>query len=329
MKRTQQLLLSLAIMAGCGGLASQPAWSFTIDFDDAETNYRTYTNDPDPDALYNYGESAAIRALTDGNINTNVELTYKSEIVSENVGFEATRGNQTAKISSVTTADWDEYGDAWMNDLFKRYDSFHTSWSGLSSSAQSVFTESFKSVGLGDPNIAEFSLQDDGAIAMQTVGFYDLRSVLSTRASDQLTNYATLQQLAGASHVQKAAVAAQSGITVSALEQQIAAAPAVIEGLSALLTTIDNLKEELQASEVAKVERYENGILQSTEYAYTFEAVSSGLTALDDGESYSGLYSWASPGTTQNSGVPEPSFLIAAAVAGGFLSAAKRQQKQG
>jgi hypothetical protein len=329
MKRTQQLLWGLAIMAGCGVLASQPAWSFTIDFDDAETNYRTYTNDPDPDALYNYGESAAIRALTDGDINTNVELTYKSEVVSENVGFSATRGNQTAKISSVTTADWDEYGQAWMNDLFKRYDSFQTSWSSLSSSAQSVFTESFKSAGLGDPNIAEFSLQEDGAIAMQTVGFYDLRSVLSTRASAQLANYNTLQQLAGASSVQKAAVAAKAGISVTALEQQIASAPAVIEGLSALLTTIDNLKEELQASEVAKVERYENGILQSTEYAYTFEAVSSGLTALDDGESYSGLYSWTSPGTTQNSGVPEPSFLIASAVAGGFFSAAKRKQKKG
>lgn len=328
MTRTQKLLVSLAMMAGCGALAVQPAWSFTIDFDDAETNYRTYTDSPDPDALYRYGESAAVQALTDGSVNTNVELTYKSEVVTENVGFNATRGNRTARITSVTTADWDQYGQTWMNDLFKRYESLGTSWSNLSSPAKSVFSESFKMAGLGDPNVAEFSLAADGAIAMQTVGFYDLRGVLSSRAGQQLANYSTLQQLAGATPLQKAAYAAKAGITVAALEQQIATAPAVIEGLSALLTTINDLKEELQASEVAKVEWYENGILQSTEYAYTFEAVASGLTALDDGESYSGLYTWTSPGTG-NAGVPEPSFLIASALAGGFFSAAKRKQKQG
>lgn len=325
---TQRLLLGLSLVASLGAIAAQPAWSLTLDFDDAETNYRTYTHNPDPDALYQYGQAAAIQALTDGDFSTNVELYYSGENVTENVGFNATVGNYTARVTSVTTADWQEYGTQWMNDLFTRYDSFQTSWNSLSSPAQSVFEETFKSAGLGDPNIAQFAMDDTGGMTMSTVGFYDLRAVLQTRAGEKLAQSQALAKLATATNTQKAAAAAKMGITTTALNAQIAASPFAIEGLTSLLMTVNNLQEALQASEVARVDVYKNGEFQGREYAYSFSAVASGITALDDGESYSGVYTWTKPGTQESSGVPEPTFLLATAVVGGLFSAAKRKQKQ-
>lgn len=327
---TRRLLLGLSFVASLGAIATQPAWSseLVITIDDTETNYRTYTHNPDPDALYQYGQAAAIQALTDGDFSTNVELYYSGENVTENVGFSATVGNYTAKVTSVTTSDWQEYGTQWMNDLFTRYDSFQTSWNGLSSPAQTVFEETFKYAGLGDPNIAQFAMDADGGMTMHTVGFYDLRSVLQTRAGEKLAQYQTLGKLATASNTQKAAAAVKMGITPTELNQQIAASPFAIEGLTALLSTVSNLQESLQASEVARVDVYKDGEFQGREYAYSFSAVASGITALDDGESYSGVYTWTKPGTQGNSGVPEPTFLLATAVAGGLFSAAKRKQKQ-
>ncbi len=330
MMLTQRLLLGLSLFASLGAIAAQPAWSLTLDFDDAETNYRTYTHSPDPDALYRYGQAAAIQALTDGDFSTNVELYYSGENVTENVQFNATVGNYTAKVASVTTSDWQEYGTQWMNDLFTRYNSFQTSWDNLSSPAQSVFAETFKYAGLGDPNIAQFAMDASGGMTIHTVGFYDLRSVLQTRAGEKLAQYETLAKLATASNTQKAAAAVQMGITTTELNQQIAASPFAIEGLTAILATVNTLQEALQASEVARVDIYKNGEFQGREYAYSFSAVASGITALDDNqhESYSGVYTWTKPGNPESGSVPEPTFLLATAVAGGLFSAAKRKQKQ-
>ncbi|TVQ57943.1 MAG: hypothetical protein EA366_07685 [Spirulina sp. DLM2.Bin59] len=325
---TRKLLLGLSLVASLGAIAAQPAWSLTIDFDDAETNYRTYTHNPDPDALYRYGQVAAIHALTDGDFSTNVELYYSSEDVTRNVGFDATVGNYTARVTSVTTSDWQDYGAQWRQDLFTRYNSFQTSWDSLSSPAQTVFEETFKYAGLGDPNIAQFAMDASGGMTIHTVGFYDLRAVLQTRAGEKLAQYETLAKLATATNTQKAAAAAQMGISTTELNHKIAASPFAIEGLTALLATVNNLQETLQASEVARVDLYKNGEFQGREYAYSFNAVASGITALDDGESYSGVYTWTKPGNSGDGNVPEPTFLLATAVAGGLFSAAKRKQKQ-
>jgi hypothetical protein len=78
---------------------------------------------------------------------------------------------------------------------------------------------------------------------------------------------------------------------------------------------------------VAKVEIYEDGVLKATEYAYTFEMLESGFEALDDGESYSGLAEWTYAGEG-SAGVPEPSFLLGAAIAGGLFRSAKRRSQR-
>ncbi|MGB0564715.1 MAG: NF038130 family PEP-CTERM protein [Spirulinaceae cyanobacterium] len=323
------------LVLGAGAIAAAPVQAQVIDIDDDETNIRTYTHSPDPDSLYEYGESAAVRALTDGDPTTNVELWYKSEApdlsketVMRNVGFTATNGNHEVRVSSVTAAEWDVYGQQWVADFLKEYTPFDEAMAGLSDEAKTVFETSFRDVGLGDPNVTEFSLDEEGNISLQTAGFYDLRGVLETRATAEKDKVAEVAALATAPAPVKQAAAAKAGITVEELEEKIVEAAAADEGITALLAAIAKLDSALQASEVAKVEIYEDGVLQAVEYAYTFEMAESGIEALDDGESYSGLAEWTRTGSgPSNAAVPEPSFLLGAAIAGGLFKAAKRRSQ--
>ncbi|MEM8642140.1 MAG: NF038130 family PEP-CTERM protein [Cyanobacteria bacterium P01_G01_bin.54] len=326
-------LAGAMLVVGTGAIAASPAQAQSISFDETE-QYRTYTHSPDPDSLYEYGESAAIRALTDGDSRTNVELWYKSEVpgldkevVLRNVGFTATNGRHKVRVTSVRADEWDVYGQQWVNDFLKEYSPFDEVMAELSDPAKEVFESSFRNVGLGDPNVTEFSLDEEGNISLQTAGFYDLRSVLEKRASAQKETVSEAVALATAPLPLKQAAADQAGITVEKLDEKIAEAAAVDEGLSALLMAISELDEALQASEVAKVEVYEDGVLQAVEYAYTFEMAESGIEALDDGESYSGLAEWTRTGSGTSAAVPEPSFLLGAAIAGGLFRAAKRRSQ--
>ncbi|MDY7020734.1 MAG: NF038130 family PEP-CTERM protein, partial [Cyanobacteriota bacterium] len=79
--------------------------------------------------------------------------------------------------------------------------------------------------------------------------------------------------------------------------------------------------EVLQISEFAKVTV--NG---QSEYVYGFNATDSGFTALDDGQSYSGVYSWNKAGQTAS--VPEPSTMLGLMAVGGLFAAAKRNAKK-
>lgn len=324
-------LMGLGIL----GVASATAQSikFAIDFDDTETNYRTYTHDPDPDSLYEYTEGAAVRALTDGDSTTNVELWYKGEgltiadpeLVNRNVGFTATNGTQKVRVSSVTASEWDDYGDQWLNEFLAEYEPLDTAMKSLSSSAKTAFEDVFKTVGLGDPNVSDFVLTQTGDITLQTVGFFDLRDVVKVRAAEGKATAQKVAALATASEIEKAAVARATGTTVEDLEADISRSLGVIEGLEALISAVDSLDEVLQASEVAKVEIYEDDVLSAIEYAYTFEMAQSGFTAIDDGISFSGIGEWTySPDAT----APEPGFLLGAAIAGGLFKAAKRRSQQ-
>lgn len=399
--RMAQWLAGAAVLASTGAIAATPVQaqsgapdlSLAISFDQGETQFRTYTHSPDPDSLYEYGESAAVRALTDGDITTNVELWYKaetpaitnddiidpnlgtsgannSESVARNVGFTATNGNRQVRVSSVTADEWDVYGQQWVNEFIGKYTPFANALESLSEPAQVVFQESFRHAGLGDPNVAEFSLDNEGNITIQTVGFYDLSPVIAARATEKKLEAEAVAARAAAplavkEQVAKAENIARPGkvrtfsilrnyrkqrlsalskrpnhsyrccITVEQLEQKIETAEAAVEGLDAILLAIaelEELEETLQASEVAKVEIYENGELTATEYAYTFELIETGFVARDDGESYSGLAEWVYPGensgTPSSEAVPEPGFLLGAAIAGGLFRAAKRRSQR-
>lgn len=324
-------LLSLVTL-GAAPAAAQ-SLNFAVDFDDTETNYRTYTHSPDPDSLYEYTEGAAIRALTDGDPTTNVELWYRGEgqtvadpeLVNRNVGFTATSGQRQVRVSSVTASEWNDYGDQWLKEFFAEYEPLETAMAGLSSPAQTAFEEVFKTVGLGDPNVSEFVLTQAGDITLQTAGFFDLREVVKARATEGKATAQQVAALAAASEIQKTVAAAAAGITVEALEAKITQSLGVVEGLEALLVAIDSLDEVLQASEVAKVEIYEDGVRQAIEYAYTFEMTQSGFTAIDDKVSFSGISEWT---YSPDAAAPEPGFLLGAAIAGGLFRAGKRRSKK-
>jgi hypothetical protein len=284
----KKLLIGTSVAVGMSAVASLPAKAASFDFENSETNYATYTHNSNN--LWIQGnEAAAISALTDGNLQTNVELNYTNETNSSSVGFTATAGNYTAKVSSVTTTEFNAFQGEWLNGLLNAYQPLKNVWNSSSVFVQNAALTAFKSsVGFGDPNIAEFSLDSTGAMSMKTLGFLDLKprvNYIIDTAVNQLNPMA------------KALLAPQ------------------VNSFKAALGQID----KLQISEITKVEL--NGV---SEYVYSFNAENSGFVALDDvaGKSYSGVYSWSKAGTP--AAVPEPSTILGLMAVGGLFGAAKR-----
>ncbi|CAD5938375.1 hypothetical protein PCC9214_01755 [Planktothrix tepida] len=176
----KKILIGTSVAVGMSTIASLPAKAASFDFDNSETNYATYTHNSNK--LWIQGnEAAAISALTDGNLQTNVELNYNNETNSSSVGFTAKAGKYTAKVSSVTTAEFNTFQGEWLNGLLNAYQPLKTVWNNLASPFQNLALEAFKStVGFGDPNIAEFSLDKTGAMSMKTLGFFDLKAKVNT-----------------------------------------------------------------------------------------------------------------------------------------------------
>ncbi len=81
---------------------------------------------------------------------------------------------------------------------------------------------------------------------------------------------------------------------------------------------------EIAASEIAKV--VTGG---QTYYAYSFNPTASGITASDDGVSYSAIYTWRTPKYVPHS-VPEPSVVFGIlGVAGIFVTQRKLKKVSG
>ncbi|MGL5135310.1 MAG: NF038130 family PEP-CTERM protein, partial [Planktothrix sp.] len=176
----KKLLIGTSVAVGMSAIASLPAKAASFDFNDSETNYATYTHNSNN--LWIQGnEASAISALTDGNLQTNVELNYTNETNSSSVGFTAIAGKHTAKVSSVTTGEFNAFQGEWLNGLLNAYQPLKNVWNASSAAFQDVALGVFKSsVGFGDPNIAEFSLDKTGAMSMKTMGFFDLKPKVNT-----------------------------------------------------------------------------------------------------------------------------------------------------
>lgn len=350
----KKLLIGTSVAVGMSAVASLPAKAASFDFDNSETNYATYTHNSNN--LWIQGnETAAISALTDGNLQTNVELNYTNETNSSSVGFTATAGKHTAKVSSVTSTEFNAFQGEWLNGLLNAYQPLKNVWSASSAVFQDVALGVFKSsVGFGDPNIAEFSLDSTGAMSMKTLGFFDLKPKVNTLigaySNTQINSplsqanaaLATVNQ--GISTIQNNNVyksltsvpynslsPSQKGALndfntqLSTLNTQKTTLTAGIATLTAAKQQVDSFTtalngiQNLQISEIVKVEL--NGV---SEYVYNFNAENSGFVALDDvaGKSYSGVYSWSKAGTT--AAVPEPSTILGLMAVGGLFGAAKR-----
>ncbi|MEH1768350.1 NF038130 family PEP-CTERM protein [Nostoc sp.] len=326
MKMTfQKLVIGASMAIGVSALTTAPAHATSFSFDNNTGEINTYTGGSDGTFIRGNaqgGTNAAIKALTDNDPTSNVELWYTTENPTSNVGFTATQGNYSATVSSVTASDWNNFGSQWISDLLNTYTPFQSVWNGFSASTKSLITSSFSSLGIGDPNIGGFQFGQNGGVQLQLVGDLDVKSNLSTTISSNLTQTwngvkslfpgKTLQTVS-ASDVQNKILSLPSGsATVQALTS--------FKDLLNFQTALNGYAGGIGVSEIAKV--VTGG---QTYYAYSFDPTVSGITASDDHLSYSAYYTWNTPGYTDPSKqVPEPSIILGLlGVAGVFATQRK------
>ncbi|WP_315789765.1 NF038130 family PEP-CTERM protein [Fischerella sp. JS2] len=294
MKNTvKRLLIGISIVAGMSAIATSPAHAVDFTFNNSnETN--TYTGGSDG-VFIGKDTTAAAKALSDGDASSNVELWYSSETPTANVGFTATEGNYSATVSSVTAADWNDFSSQWLNDLLNAYQPFQSVWNAFSGTTKSLITSYLPSLGMGDPNIGGFQFGENGGVQLQLIGHLDLK----TKLLDQINALLKLP---------------------SALLPQSQRAD-----LTNFKNALNAYQGQIAASEIAKV--VTSG---KTYYAYSFSAVASGITASDDGKSYSAIYNWSTPDYVAKvppKSVPEPSVMLGLlSIAGVFVT--QRQLKK-
>jgi hypothetical protein len=142
---------------------------------------------------------------------------------------------------------------------------------------------------MGDPNIGGIEFGENGGVELQLVGHLDLK----TKLLDQINNLLKLP---------------------SFLLPQ-----AQRSDLTNLQNALNAYEGEIAASEIAKV--VTDG---KTYYAYSFSAVASGITASDDGKSYSAIFNWSTPDYVAKvppKSVPEPSVMLGLlGIAGAFVT---------
>ncbi|WP_180277630.1 NF038130 family PEP-CTERM protein [Nostoc sp. 'Peltigera malacea cyanobiont' DB3992] len=191
MKTTFQTLVIGASMAiGVSALATAPAHATSFDFNNTgEIN--TYTGGSTGTFIKGNaqgGTKAAIKALTDNNPSSNVELWYSSETPASdsNAGFTATKGTYKATVSSITANDWNSFGSQWLGDLLSSYTPFQSVWNGFSSESKSLVTSYFPSLEMGDPNIGGFQFGQNGGVELKLVGHLDVKTKLATTISTKV-----------------------------------------------------------------------------------------------------------------------------------------------
>ncbi|WP_392530768.1 NF038130 family PEP-CTERM protein [Nostoc sp. C117] len=86
-----------------------------------------------------------------------------------------------------------------------------------------------------------------------------------------------------------------------------------------LQATLNDYKGEIGASEIAKV--ITGG---QTYYAYSFNPTASGITASDDGVSYSAIYTWTTP---KYASAPEPSVILGILGVAGIFATQRKLKK--
>ncbi|MDZ8096220.1 MAG: NF038130 family PEP-CTERM protein [Nostoc sp. DedQUE05] len=432
MKTTFQTLIIGASMAiGVSALATAPAHATSFSFDNnGEIN--TYTGGSNGTFIKGNaqgGTKAAIKALTDNDSSSNVELWYSSETPDSNVGFTATKGNYSATVSSVTANDWNSFGSQWLGDLLSSYTPFQSVWNGFSADSKSLITSYFPSLGMGDPNIGGFQFGQNGGVELKLVGHLDVKTKLATTISTKVdekwnaiksqfpsqTTQPTLSQLESSiPQLQTQLNAIPGQITtlqtkldaipgqITTLQTQLNAIPGQITTLQTQLNAIPNIpanqtKRQQLTSQISQLNTLKNQTLPGqisqlntlknqtlpgqisqlntlknqlpgqisqltsfkdvltlqaalnayqgeiaaseiakvvtggqTYYAYSFNSTASGITASDDGVSYSAIYTWSTPKYVSPSSVPEPSVVFGIlGVAGIFVTQRKLKKVSG
>lgn len=164
----QKVFIGASLAAGLSAVAATPAQALDFTFH-GEDHIKSYTHQDD-----NLWVDADASYLTDGLLETNVELWHHSENPLANVGFTATEGSHEVKVESVTAADWAVFADDWLDGLFATYAPIQAVWNELNPLFQNFLKAELLSIGAGDPNIAEFSLDETGAVGIQMAGWSNL-----------------------------------------------------------------------------------------------------------------------------------------------------------
>ncbi|MCC5638895.1 NF038130 family PEP-CTERM protein [Nostoc sp. CHAB 5844] len=236
MKRTFQTFVIGASMAvGVSAIATNPAHATTFSFNNTN-EINTYTGGSNGKFIKG-DTTAAVKALTDKDPSSNVELWYSTENPTSNVGFTATQKKYSATVSSVTASDWNSFGSQWLGDLLSTYTPFQSVWNGFSADSKSLVTSYFPSLGMGDPNIGGFQFGKNGGVELKLVGHLDVKNKLATTISmkvnetwdsikSQFPQQTTLPTLS------------QVETSVSQLQTQLNAIPGQITLLQAALNAI-------------------------------------------------------------------------------------------
>ncbi len=334
MKKTvKKLLIGASIAAGMSAIASTPAQAVSFSFNNSN-EIKTYTGGSNGTFIAN-DTVAASNALSDGDASSNVELWYSTENPTSNVGFTATQGSYSATVSSVTAADWNVFGSQWLGELLSTYTPFQSVWNGFSDTTKSLVTSYFPLLGMGDPNIGSFQFGQNGGVELKLVGHLDVKTKLSSTLSATLSqNWNQIKaqipsslltylgtNLPSASQIDNLLSSQLSSSLTSSQRQQLT----LLSELLKFQATLNGFQGEIGASEIAKV--VTGG---KTYYAYSFNPTASGITASDDGISYSAIYTWNTPGytpSTSSTSVPEPSLMLGMLGVAGVFAAQRKVKK--
>ncbi|MBW4671633.1 MAG: NF038130 family PEP-CTERM protein [Cyanomargarita calcarea GSE-NOS-MK-12-04C] len=333
----KKVAIAVSMAASVGAIAAAPAQATSFTFN-SPNEIKTYTGGSNGSFIAN-DTVAASQALSDGNASSNVELWYSTENPTSNVGFTATQGQYSATVSSVTASDWSSFGSQWLGDLLNTYTPFQSVWNGFSANTQSLVTSYFPLLGMGDPNIGGFQFGQNGGVELKLVGHLDVKTKLSNTLSTKLTQawnggvkllFTGQTTLPSASQVQTKISSLQALLNLpvtpaavkATLTTQIAQLTSFKDVLS-LQATLSTYQGQIGASEIAKVVNGNN-----TYYAYSFNPTASGITASDDGVSYSAYYTWNTPGyTAPSAAVPEPSVMLGILGVGGVFVTRRKFKK--
>ncbi len=148
----KKFLIGASVVVGASTMGAVPTYAASLTNIQFNTSdFRTYNYD----TITNGDEKTAIDALTDGDSNTNVELSVSTEDPTANIGFSGMLGGKEVKVETVTADDWNIFGDQWLAD-------FITEYSELGFLA-GVIGNGIKEMGatrFGDPNVGGFTFDE-------------------------------------------------------------------------------------------------------------------------------------------------------------------------
>ncbi|MCC5629962.1 NF038130 family PEP-CTERM protein [Nostoc sphaeroides CHAB 2801] len=290
----QKLLIGASMAIGVSALATAPAHALSFEFNNTK-EINTYTGGSSATFIKGDaqgGTDAAIKALTDNDPTSNVELWSSDENPTSNVGFTTTVDGKSVTVSSITKDDWKIFGSQWLDGFLQAHSTRGITVNGdkvtvgSTTISKAGLLSSLLSTGLpssGDPNIGTFAYDaSTSQLTLDIIGHKDLKPRLDIK-----------------------------------LQNRYATGNSVWDGM---LTGAALQMTSIQASEIAKVTVGTGNDVQ-TYFAYSFDAIATGITASDDKESYSGKYTWSQKLPTA---VPEPSVMLGLlGVAGVFASQRK------